>query len=166
LLLRQEGQNIVVERRTLADAAAAITLKGPDGVEQTIVTTQSSPGIFTATRANAAPGIYTATDGTLTTVAAIGNSDDKEAGDVRATPDILAPALAATRSGAFWLEDGMPRLSKAQAGSLMAGGNWAAIRDNQQFKVTAVKDVALFSTLASLAALLLLIAGMWYREGR
>jgi hypothetical protein len=166
LLLRQEGQNIVVERRTLADAAAPITLKGPDGVEQTIVTTQSSPGIFTATRANAAPGIYTATDGTLTTVAAIGNSDDKEAGDVRATPEILAPTLAATRSGAFWLEDGLPRLSKAQAGSLMAGGNWAAIRDNQQFKVTAVKDVALFSTLASLAALLLLIAGMWYREGR
>jgi hypothetical protein len=166
LLLRQEGQNIVIERRTLADTAAPITLKGPDGSAQNVVPSQTAPGIFTATRPNAEPGIYSATDGTLTTIAAIGSGDDKEAGDVRATADILGPTLKATRGAAFWLEDGMPRLSKAQSGSLMAGTNWAALRDNQQFKVTAVKDIPLFSTLASLCALLLLIAGMWYREGR
>ena len=48
----------------------------------------------------------------------------------------------------------------------MAGARWAALEDNEQFRITAVREISLFSTLASLAVLLLLIAAMWYREGR
>ncbi len=166
LLIRGEGQNIVIERRTMADAVAPITLTGPDGKDELIATTEVSPGIFTGRKANGSQGIYKATDGTLTTIAAIGNSDDKEAGNVIATADVLAPVTTQTRSGAFWIEDGLPRLTKADAGSLMAGGSWAALRDNKQFKITAVRETSLFSTLASLAVLLLAMAAMWYREGR
>ena len=166
LLIRSEGDNVVVERRTMADTAAPITLTSPDGKDETITMAEVSPGIFTGRKTGAAQGIYKATDGALTTVAAIGNSDDKEAAQVIATPDVLTPVTKATRSGSFWLEDGLPRLSKAENGSLMAGGNWAAIKDNKQFRVTAVRETSLFSTLASLAVLLLAMAGMWYREGR
>ncbi len=166
LLIRGEGQNVVVERRTMSDTVAPITLTGPDGKDEIIATTEISPGIFTGRKASSATGIYKATDGTLTTIAAIGSSDDKEAGNVIATADVLAPVTAQTRSGAFWIEDGLPRLTKADASSLMAGGSWAAMRDNKQFKVTATREVALFSTLASLAVLLLAVAAMWYREGR
>ncbi len=166
LMLRQEGQNVVVERRTMADTAAPVTLTGPDGKDNAITLSEVSPGIFTGRVASAAQGIYKATDGTLTTIAAIGSSDDKEAGNVLATPDVLAAVTTATRSASYWIEDGLPRLTKAEAGSLMAGNSWAALKDNKQFKVTAVREVSLFSTLASLAVLLLAIAGMWYREGR
>ena len=166
LLIRGESQNVVVERRTMADKAAPVTLTGPDGKDEFITLLEVSPGIFTGRNANAQQGIYKATDGTLTTVAAIGNSDDKEAGNVIATAAVMAPVTAQTRSGAFWIEDGLPRLTKADAGSLMAGGSWAAIRDNRQFKVTATRETSLFSTLASLAVLLLAMAAMWYREGR
>ncbi len=48
----------------------------------------------------------------------------------------------------------------------MAGQSWAAIRKNDQYRVTAVREVPLFATLASLAVLLLAVTGMWYREGR
>jgi uncharacterized membrane protein len=166
LLIRGEGQNVVVERRTMADTVAPITLTGPDGKDDIITPAEIAPGIFTGRKLNGQQGIYKATDGILTTIAAVGSSDDKEASNVIATADVMAPVTTQTRSGTFWIEDGLPRLTKADAGSLMAGGAWAALRDNRQFKVTAVREIALFSTLASLALLLLAIAAMWYREGR
>jgi hypothetical protein len=166
LLIQGEGQNIVVERRTMADTVAPITLTGPEGKDEVIAMSEISPGIFTGRKATPTQGIYKATDGTLTTVAAIGNSEDKEARNVLATTDVLTPAVTATRARTYWIEDGLPRLSKAEAGALMGGGSWAAVKDNKQFKVTAVRETSLFSTLASLAVLLLAIAGMWYREGR
>jgi hypothetical protein len=166
LIIRGEGQTVTVERRTMAETAAPITLTTPDGKEQTLTPTEAVPGIFTARIQNAQQGIYKATDGTLTTVAAIGNSNDKEQGNVIATADVLAPVTSATRSGTFWIEQGLPRLTKAEAGSLMSGGSWAALRDNKIYKTTAIREIGLFSTLASLALLLLAMAGMWYREGR
>ncbi len=166
LLIRGEGQNVVVERRTMADAAAPVTLTSPDGKDDVLTLSEISPGIFTGRKTTAAQGIYKATDGTLTTIAAIGNSDDKEAGNVLATADLLTPAAEATRARTYWIEDGLPRLSKAESGALMGGASWAALKDNRQFKVTAVRETSLFSTLASLAVLLLAMAGMWFREGR
>jgi uncharacterized membrane protein len=166
LLIRKEGENVVVERRTMADTAVDVTLTAPDGKSQVLALSEQAPGIFTNRITTTMQGIYKATDGTLTTVAAVGNSDDKEAGNVIATTDVLAPIVAASRGGSFWIEEGVPRLSKAEAGNLMAGSSWAALRDNKQFKVTAVRETSLFSTLLSLALLLLLLAGMWYREGR
>jgi hypothetical protein len=166
LIIRGEGQNVTVERRTMADTAGPITLTTPDGKEQTLTPAEVTPGIFTARIQNADQGIYKATDGKLTTVAAIGNSDDKEQGNVIATADVLAPVTTATRSGTFWIESGLPRLTKAEAGSLMAGGSWAALRDNKIYKTTAIREIGLFSTLASLAVLLLAMASIWYREGR
>ncbi len=166
LLVRGEGQNVVVERRTMADTVAPITLTSPDGKDETIAMAEVSPGIFTGRKLSSAQGIYKATDGTLTTIAAIGNSDDKEAGNVLATTALLAQPAEITRAGTYWIEDGLPRLSKAESGALMGGSSWAALKDNKQFKVTAVRETSLFSTLASLAVLLLAMAGMWYREGR
>lgn len=166
LLIRGEGQNVVVERRTMADTAAPITLTSPDGKEDVITLAEVSPGIFTGRKTTNAQGIYKATDGILTTVAAIGNSDDKEAGNVLATAELLKPAADATRARTFWIEEGLPRLTKAESGALMGGASWAALKDNKQFKVLAVRETSLFSTLASLAVLLLAMAGMWYREGR
>jgi hypothetical protein len=166
LLLRQDGQNIIVERRTLSDKAGEITLTGPAGGQQKVQLTETAPGMFSGRTSFKEPGLYTATDGDLTTLAAIGNLDEKEAVDVRATAEKLSPVIAASKGGAFWIEDGLPRLSKAGANSLMAGQSWAAIRKNDQYRVTAVREVPLFATLASLAVLLLAVTGMWYREGR
>jgi uncharacterized membrane protein len=162
LVIRSEGQNVVVERRTMAETVAPITLTTPDGKDQTLTPSEVTPGIFTSRIQNAAQGIYKATDGTLTTVAAIGNSDDKEQGNVIATADEMAPIATST----FWIEQGLPRLTKAEQGSLMSGGSWAALRDNKIYKTTAIREINLFSTLASLALLLLAMASMWYREGR
>ena len=48
----------------------------------------------------------------------------------------------------------------------MAGAGWIGLRANDSYRVQAVSDTPLFATLLSLAALLLALGGMWYREGR
>ncbi len=166
LIARQDGGNIVIERRTLADAPAPVKLKAPDGTEQTVTLESLFPGVFTARVPMQVPGLYEASDGALTTLAAIGNTDTKESGDMIASADRLQPAFKQTGGGAHWIEDGLPRLTKAKRGSLMSGGSFAALVDNEQYRVTAVREVPFFATLISLALLLLAITGMWWREGR
>jgi hypothetical protein len=166
LSLRQDGQNIIVERRTLAESAGDVTITTPGGTRLQVKLAEVSPGMFAGQASFREPGLYAAEDGALSVLAAVGNLDQKEATDVRATAERLAPAIAASGGGAFWLESGLPRLSKAAPDALMAGQSWAAIRGNDQYRVTALREVPLFATLASLAVLLLAVTGMWYREGR
>ena len=165
LLARQVGNKIIVERRTMAETASDVTMKKPSGADEKLVLTETTPGLFTAQTTMQETGLHRFTDGTLTSIAAIGNVDNKEFSDVRATADKLQTTADATRAGNFWIEAGLPRISKTTSG-LMAGSSWMALRDNQQYRVTTIREFPLFATLASLAALLLVITGMWYREGR
>jgi hypothetical protein len=166
LRAHQDGRNLVVERQTLADAARQIDVTSPSGKQSRITLQQVRPGVFANSMAAAETGLYTLRDGDLTTFAIFGTADQKEFTEVRATADVMAPVAAATRGTVSWLEDGMPRLSKARAGALMGGSGWMALTDNEQFRVLSVRETPLFSTLASLAMLLLALSFMWYREGR
>jgi hypothetical protein len=105
-------------------------------------------------------------NGTLQAATAIGNADAKEAADIRATSDKLAPIAKATGGGVRWLEDGLPNINKATPNPLMAGSGWMNLRSNGLYRVTAVKEISLFSTLLSLALLLIAASAMWFREGR
>ncbi len=166
LKLREDKGNVLVERFSLADQVQPVTVTGPDGKASTVALKPDGDGHFAGTSPLGEPGLYSATDGTLTTLAALGHADPKEFDDLRATPEKLMPAAAASHGGVQWLEDGLPRISKAKAGSLMAGSGWFALKDNQQFRVTAISEISLFSTLLGLAALLLAAVAMWFREGR
>ncbi len=126
----------------------------------------ASPGLFTAKLSAGEAGLYTLTDGTLQAAAAIGNADAKEATEIRATAEKLAPVASATGGALIWLENGNPRISKAAPGQIMAGASWLNLRDNNIYRVTAVKEIPLFSTLLSLALLLIAASAMWLREGR
>jgi hypothetical protein len=166
LKLHQEKGNVLVERLSLADTAQAISLTGPDGKAVVVQMKPNGEGKFVGLAPLTQPGLYSATDGTFTTLAALGRTDQKEFDDLRATPEKLLPAATASRGGVQWLEDGFPRISKARSSSLMAGSGWFALKDNQQFRVTAISEISLFATLLSLAALLLAAVAMWFREGR
>jgi hypothetical protein len=166
LLARQIGTQLRIERRTMGDTAASVKVTSPSGKDVTVPLAAQEPGLFAAQVDVAEAGLFVLDDGTMRATAAIGNADPKEMRDLKATADILAPVAKATRGGSYWLEDGMPRISLAADGSATAGAGWMGLKDNQRYRVTAVRETALFSTLASLAALLLLIPALWYREGR
>ena len=166
LSAKQVGADIVIERRSMADSAKPVTITAPSGKTETKALSQTSPGLFTAKIAAGEAGLYTLTDGTLQAAAAIGNADAKEATEIRATSEKLAALASATGGALLWLEDGLPRIAKSTPAQIMAGSAWLNLRDNNIYRVTAVKEIPLFSTLLSLVLLLIAASAMWLREGR
>ncbi len=163
---KQVGNTLRIERRTMADAVAPVRVTNPSGKEGSVTLAEQEPGRFVGQLDTTETGMFVLNDGVLNAAVAMGNSDDKEMQELRATGKILQPAASATRGSVYWVEDGIPRISQATAGNATSGSGWMALRDNQRYRVTAVRETALFSTLLSLAALLLLVSGLWYREGR
>ena len=162
----QVGNDIVITRRTMEDSVKPITINSPSGAVQTVTPKFISPGLFKAQFPVKELGLSTMTDGKLQAAIAIGLGDGKEQSDIRSTTTKLLPVTTATNGGTFWMEDGFPQLSKSASGQANAGAGWMSLRANNQFRVLAIRQISLFSTLLSLAALLLAASLMWFREGR
>jgi len=165
---KQDNDNITIERRTMADTANPVTVTLPSGATKEVGLKQVTPGVWRASLPVTEPGIHRLADGKLTAAVAIGSADPKETADPVATESKLAPVAKATGGGLYWLEDysSLPRIGKADAGRQMAGSGWLALKANNAHRVRAVHELPLFSTLGSLALLLMAFAAMWYREGR
>ena len=166
LSAKQSGDKLIVTRQTLADKADPVTITAPSGKSQRLDLASDGAGHFTGTMSVTEAGLHTLTDGKLVSATAVGTGDAKETSDIRATFEKLAAVAVATGGSLAWLEDGFPNISKSNAGQLMAGSGWMNIRANNQFRVTAIRQISLFSTLLSLALLLIAASAMWFREGR
>src|SRR5260370_23848156 len=96
-----------VGRRPHGGAAAfpPVTMTSPDGSTRTITLNQTSPGLGLGVIDVDKPGLYRFDDGTLRTVAAVGNPDPLEFSDVRATEAKLKPLVEASGGGMMWLQD-------------------------------------------------------------
>ena len=163
---KQVGNNLLIERRTMADKADPVTVTLPSGKTEKLDLTLASPGRWQATLPVTEAGLHRLNDGTLDAVAAAGSATAREANNILATAGVLAPVAAATGGTVKWLEDGMPQLVKVDKGRPASGSGWIGITANGAYRVTSVADIPLFATLLSLGALLLVVSAMWYREGR
>jgi hypothetical protein len=165
---RQDQSQLVVERRTMADTADPVTVTLPSGKTEQVKLHQQVPGVWQGRLNVAEAGIHRMNDGKLSAAVAIGSADPKETADPVATAAKLAPVAKATGGGEYWLEDssGLPRLVKVGAGRQMAGSGWMGLKENDAYRVRAVSEIPLFSTLISLGLLLAGLGAMWYREGR
>jgi len=161
------GQNldIIVDRYGLKPKYETALARSPSGKERQIPFTEVGPGHFQGRFTPEEAGTYAVIDGDLQAVAAAGNGDSREVSDLLATDKILVPAVKATGGGVFWLEDGLPRLTTQAASQIYAGAGYLALRANGQTRTLAVRELDLFATLLSLAALLVLVSVMWRREG-
>ena len=166
LTAKQQGGNLVIERRTMADSAAPVEVTLPSGKSVSVTLHQVSPGRFQGSLPVTEAGLHRMADGKLVAVAATGNGDAREMANLLATAAMLAPVAQATGGSTTWLEDGMPQLVKVTSGRQAAGAGWIGLRANDSYRVQAVSDTPLFATLLSLAALLLALGATWYREGR
>ncbi len=162
----QQGNNLVIERRTMGDSAEPVTVTLPSGKTATVTLNKVSPGRFQGALPVTEAGLHRLADGKLVSVAATGSGDAREMANLRATTAVLDPVAKATGGGIDWLEDGMPNVIKVSAGRRTSGAGWIGLRANDTYRVQAVSDTPLFSTLLGLAALLFGLGAMWYREGR
>ena len=163
---RQQGNDLILERRTMADSAEPVEVTLPSGKTETVPLRQVSPGRFQGSLPVTEAGLHRLADGKLMAVAATGNGDAREMANLRSTTALLDPVARGTGGSTSWLEDGMPQIIKVSAGRQMAGAGWIGLRANDSYRVQAVSDTPLFATLLSLAALLLALGSMWSREGR
>jgi hypothetical protein len=162
----QSGNELTIERRTMADKAEPVTVTLPSQKTSSVILTEKSPGLWQGTMKISEAGMYGLNDSKLQSVAAATSADALEMRDILATPAKLDPIAKATGGGISWLEDGMPRLVKVTAGRQMAGAGWLGLKANNAYRVMAVSEYPLFASLLALGALLLAICLMWTREGR
>ena len=105
-------------------------------------------------------------DGQLTAITAVGELNPKEFADLRASDALLAPMVARTGGGVFWLNDGLPSARRVARGRDSAGRHWFGLIANKDYIVTGIAEVPLLPAPLVLALVLGLAMLAWYRESR
>ena len=161
------GGRIEVTRRTLAATFPKVTMTAPDGSTKTIELRQTSPGLGLGVIDVDKPGLYRFDDGTLKTVAAVGNPDPLEFSDVRATDAKLKPLAEASGGSVMWLADNPdPEIRSVRPGRAAGGSDWIGLRRNEGYTVAGINQLPLLPGILVALAFLMAIGSAWWREGR
>ena len=179
LIASARGLKLTIERRTLEDKVAPITMSAPGGERSEFTLEKDRPGVWKTTLDVTIPGLYkvetTATSGPLTAVAHAGVEDPREMSEVVATDAKLKPLIEQTGGGVFWTRTDrasagdavtVPRVSVMSGARVLAGSGWMGLRDREAFVTKGVKLTPMFTGGFALAVLLALLAMAWWREGR
>ncbi|HWB68039.1 MAG TPA: hypothetical protein VG708_14545, partial [Mycobacteriales bacterium] len=138
-----DGDRLLVTRQSLKPDDKPVTVTAPDGTAQTLTLRPTHGGQSTGTVAVGQMGLYRVSDGTRTALAAAGPLNPIEFADVRATSDKLAPIVAASGGGTYWIADGVPEIRRVAAGRATAGHNWLGLRENADYIVAGFSETPL-----------------------
>jgi hypothetical protein len=179
LIASARGLKLSIERRTLEDKVAPVTMSAPGGERNEVTLERERPGVWKATIDVKLPGLYKAEtespSGLLTAVAHAGIEDPREMSEVVATDQKLKPLIEATGGGLYWTRMDaaspgsnvtLPRVALMSGARVLSGTGWMGLRDREAFVTKGVKLTPMFTGLFALAALLALMAMAWWREGR
>jgi hypothetical protein len=167
LRARAVGGRIEITRRTLATTFPVVTMTAPDGSTKPIELRQTSPGLGLGVIDVDKPGLYRFDDGTLRTVAAVGNPDPLEFSDVRATDQKLKPLIEASGGTTLWLADKVdPEIRSVRPGRAAGGSDWIGLRRNEGYTVAGINQLPLLPGILVALAFLMAIGSAWWREGR
>ena len=161
-----DGDRLIITRQSLEPDDHPVTVTAPDGSSRSLKLTPEHGGRSGGSLAIDQMGLYRVTDGTRTALAAAGPLNPIEFADVLTTPEKLAPVVAATGGGIFWVGSGkIPEVHRVSPDRTAAGINWMGFRANGDYTVTGLSEIPL---LPAVAALLLIVGGLvaaWRREG-
>jgi hypothetical protein len=170
LRLQLHGKDLQVQRQTMADTVAPVTVTSPSGATRELTLTSGDPGIWNATLPADQLGLWQATDGTLKALINVGPTNPKEFSEVTSTTDMLKPLTQATGGDARRVVDGtnidLPRIVPVHSSSVFRGDGWMGVRMRDASVVKGVGVLPVFSGLIGLLLLLGAFAATWLREGR
>jgi hypothetical protein len=170
LRLQVHGKDLVVQRQTMADTVAPVTVTSPSGATRELTLTAGDPGTWSATMPAGELGLWQATDGTLKALINVGPTNPKEFSEVTSTPDMLKPLVQATGGDAQRVADGssieLPRIVPVHSSSVFHGDGWMGVRMRDASVVKGVGVLPVFAGLIGLLLLLGALAATWLREGR
>jgi hypothetical protein len=177
-----KGLDITIERRSMEDEVAGLTVSEPGGKSSELSLKAEGPGVWRATMKATQAGLYKfetkASTGKLTAVAHAGIADPREMSEVTATDAKLRPVIEETGGNVYWTKTrsllsssdpadvSVPRVTMLTAARVLSGSNWMGLRDREAYVTRGVRLTPMFTGLAALAALLFLITFAWWREGR
>ena len=184
LLASTRGMKLTIERHSMLDDVAPVSLKGPAGKSQELELSKTDAGKWKTTIDVGLPGLYKAEtpgpNGTLTAVAHAGNEDPREMNEVTATAEPLSGLVESTGGGIFWTSQAgtlsslttekpsvsVPRISMLKNARVLAGSGWLGLKDRDSYLTRGVKLTPMFTGLLALATLLFLLSLAWWREGK
>jgi uncharacterized membrane protein len=167
LTAQVEHGMLSVERRSTAPSPPGqVSVTDPQGKQEKLTLTPTSPGRAVGTLAAPLPGVWQASDGMHSAFAAAGAANPPEFADLRATATLLAPVVRASGGSMHWLDpDGAPQLRRTEPGRETAGAGWIGLPRRHDHLVTGVAALPLLPPWAALPLLLGLALLAWRREG-
>lgn len=156
--------NLVVTRRQVEAEPVSLTVTDPTGGIIELEAEDLGDGRNVGQTPVTAAGVYRVSDGTITTLAAIGDLNPLEFTDVTASdaaPNVLAEA---TGGGVYWAEDSIPKIRRTRPGRPASGPNWIGLKSNEDYVVTGISSVPLLPAPLLLAMMFVLLAVTWRRE--
>ena len=170
LRLKMSGHNLVVQRQTMADSVADVTLTSPSGTSRVLKLEATEPGVWEKSIVADELGLWRATDGKLNALTNIGPANPREFAEVTSTTDVLAPIANATGGAARRLDDGgsldVPRILAVRSGGTYSGDDWIGLKMRDASVVRGIGVLPVFAGLLGLLLLIGSLAGTWAREGR
>ncbi len=166
LRARANGNQLLIQRRSLTPAGGAVRITTPSGEIRSITLKDNGRGVETGALAVAEPGLYRLSDGAHRAIAAAGDINPLEYADMRTSPAPLQPLLQQSGGGAFWLVDGMPDIRRVKPGRISRGRGWLGLRVSGEYTVSGVEQTPLLPALLVLILFLGLTMLAWQREGR
>ena len=170
LRLVVQSHDLVVERQTMSDSVAPVTVTSPSGKTREVPLTSSEPGLWRGVTPADELGLWQATDGTLKALINVGPVNPKEFSEVTSTTEALKPLAQATGGDARRLFEGssmdVPRIVPVRASSVFHGDGWLGVKMRDASVVRGVGVLPMFTGLIGLLLLLGAFAATWLREGR
>jgi hypothetical protein len=170
LRLMVRGRDLTVQRQTMADTVADVTLTTPSGKTRTLTLSPTQPGVWRTTLEANELGLWRATDGTLTALANVGPANPREFTEVTSTTEVLAPLSNATGGDVVRIEDGsgvhLPRIVAVRSSDTFKGDDWMGLRIRESSVVRGIGVLPVFAGLIGLLLLVGALAATWMREGR
>jgi hypothetical protein len=167
------GRKLEIRRQTMKKAADPANVITPSGKTKSIPLAETEPGVFTASVPTDEIGLYQVANGDLTTLAHVGPIDAPEFTDNVSTTAKLDPLARQTGGGTRRLRATadqstieVPNIVASRGMASASGDNWIGLRPTNETVLKSVTRLPLFSGFLGLAALILVLGGMWYREGK
>ncbi len=168
-----QGDRMAITRHSLELDDSPVEVTFPSGRVELVPMAEAGGGQATGSIQVDEAGLYHLSDGSRTTLSAIGALNPLEFQSVAATDEILAPIAAATGGGVVWLADAStPDLRRVQRDREMAGAAaggtrpWLGLQRNGDSITLGVAEVPLLPALLILLFTLLSLLQAWRREGR
>ncbi|RDV02359.1 hypothetical protein [Undibacter mobilis] len=171
LRLIVRGRDMTVQRQTMADAVADVTITSPSGKSQILKLASAEPGLWRSQVPANELGLWRATDGKLTALVNVGPANPREFQEVTSTTQTLASLTDSTGGSVRRLVAGnssveVPRVVPVRTASTYKGDDWIGMKMRD---VSVVRGIGVLPIFTGLIGLLLLVGSLaltWAREGR